>query len=180
MQWNYVENNKVDVLGSNCTYFDTQTGASIGKSNFPLNHAAIVAAMRNGENGVLNGTVLAKAALLKQHQYKQEAVWAEDYELFARLCQHDAVFAALPQPLMQVRIHTQSATSNLAWDTILKIYKFRLQYFGIPFNGFKAKIYFYHLSCYRRYLITAGPVKWWWLLLAAMLHPAKVLRKIGV
>ena len=47
-------------------------------------------------------------------------VWAEDYDLYSRMLKSGAYAAALEDPLMLVRIHSGSQTTNLKVETIQK------------------------------------------------------------
>jgi len=58
-QVSFLENNKdVDVVGSNVVYFNQETGKDLMASNFPLDHNSILREYKNGDHGVLHGTVL--------------------------------------------------------------------------------------------------------------------------
>lgn len=84
-QYEQLQSNKLlDIVSSNCIYFNTNTGKELLKSNFPSSHEDIVLNFKNGENGVLNGTVMGKADWFKSLKFRQEYVWAEDYFCFAR------------------------------------------------------------------------------------------------
>ena len=54
------EHPDIDILGGNCTYFDSETGADMHDSRFPADMASIKDLFHKSENGVLNGTTMIK------------------------------------------------------------------------------------------------------------------------
>lgn len=177
LQFEFLEKNPaIDLIGSNCQYFDSESQEFIRKSNFPLETKNILKQFKNGENGVLNGTLMGKTKLFQKHLYNQKSVWAEDYDLFARMLIDGAKFANLPQALTFVRIHRNSATSNLKLDTIQKIFHFKDKYFQSKTSNFRIKQEFYHLYFYRKYLLKKNAIpKYFYLLLAALFRPDKII-----
>lgn len=179
-QWDFVQQHpEVDVLGGNCVYVDGKTRQHIRTSGFPSVRADIEKLFHLGENGVLNGTTLVKKSWFERFPYRQEMVWAEDYDCFAHMLHAGAVMAAQREPNTWVRIHRDSATSNLAWDTLEKAWKLSIELFGNKRSLKDVKGNFHHLQHYRRYLLSKNSIaKWWHLAAAVWWRPEKVLKSI--
>lgn len=169
----------IDVLGGNCTYFAGKTTNVIRNSGFPVAEEEIRARFIRGENGVLNGTVIVRREWFERFSYRQEMAWAEDYDLFARMLKNGAVFHGIAEPLTFVRIHRDSATSNLKYDTLRKAWVLSRELFGNTKPEWKVKLFFMHLYFYRRYLVCDNQImKWLHLALAVLFDPLKVLSRI--
>lgn len=170
---------ETDVLGGNCIYFDSTTGNELRRSKFPSSRNEIEKLFRQGENGVLNGTTMVKKDWFLKYPYRQEMVWAEDYDCFARMLKGGAVFNAQEEPLTKVRIHRGSATSNLSWDTIEKAWKLSVQLFNNETPRAAVRRNYFHLQYYRRYLLSSNPIKrLYFLSISAILRPDKVLKSL--
>ena len=169
---------EVDVLGGNCTYFDSNTGKDMHDSKFPTDAQAIEAEMRNGENGVLNGTTMVKRNCFDTYQYNQAMVWAEDYDLFARMLYGGLVFAGQEQPLTRVRIHRSSATSNLDMDTLVKANELCNKLFGTSKSPSELNHYYYHLLHYRRYMMGTSVKRYYHLLMSVVHRPSKLIDRL--
>jgi len=138
-------NDAIDVLGGNCIYFDSASKKELHRSKFPSSAEGITKLFHIGENGILNGTVMAKSSVFKKFQYQQEMVWAEDYDIFARMLHHGINFAGQGEPLTLVRIHRSSATSNLSFDTLKKAHDLSRSLFNNPQSEKDLKKNYHHL-----------------------------------
>jgi glycosyltransferase involved in cell wall biosynthesis len=177
-QYLYMQNHpEIDVLGGNCVYIDAQTEKTIRPSRFPEKHQTIHKLYIMGENGVLNGTTVVKRAWFQQFQYRQEMVWAEDYDFFARLLHAGAQFATQPEPLTLVRIHRHSATSNIKIDTLLKAWYLSKELFNNPKPLWFIRANYYYLFWFRKSMLTKHTApRWLYLAIAVLFRPDK-LRK---
>lgn len=182
LQYEYfLENPEIDILGSNCIYFSSERKKNLIKSNFPTTHKAILKTFKEGRNGVLNGTVMGRTDLFKKYRFNQESVWAEDYDLYARMIRDGVKMGSLSAPLMKIRIHDASATTNIKRETIRKIFKFRESYFGIEHQSKEVLKEYKHLLAWRKYLISTDPVnRYYYLLSAALIKPEKILRRFRI
>jgi len=180
-QYHFMEQHpNVDVLGGNCTYFMGSTSRIIRDSKFPVMPEEITARFIRGENGVLNGTIMVRREWFERFSYRQEMVWAEDYDVFARMLKNGAAFHGMEEPLTFVRIHQDSATSNLKYDTIRKAWLLSCELFGNRKPEWKVMMYYLHLYFYRRYLIGGNILmKWIYMGLAVIFNPQKVLNKLS-
>lgn len=170
---------EVDVLGGNCTYFDGATGEELHNSSFPTTHADILALFRQGENGVLNGTTMVRTEWFRRHAYDQEMVWAEDYDVFARMIHEGATFAGQSHALTKVRIHRGSVTSNLDIDTLHKANEIAGRLFGQKKSQREMDHYYGHLLHYRKYMMTTSPLSRLYHLAAAIYHrPSKLVQRL--
>lgn len=170
---------ETDVLGGNCIYFDSDTGKELRRSQFPASQNEIEKLFHQGENGVLNGTTMVKKEYFLKFPYRQEMVWAEDYDCFARMLKGGAVFNAQHEALTKVRIHRRSATSNLAWDTIEKAWKLSVELFNNRTSRSAVRRNYFHLQNYRRYLLSSNPfMRLYFLSISALLRPDKVLKSL--
>ena len=179
-QLDFLESNPgVDVLGGNCWYIDAESQERIARSNFPVDSEAIAKLFRIGENGVLNGTTMVRAKWFADFKYRQEMVWAEDYDLFARMLERGARFAGMDEPLTLVRVHRNSATSNLEWSTLEKAFVLSQELFNNqrPLKSIRRN--YLHIKYYRRFLLEKNPlVRILNLFLAAVLRPDKVVQRV--
>jgi len=177
-QFHFMEQNpNVHVLGGNCAYFIESTSKIIRNSHFPVSGEKIKARFYRGMNGVLNGTVMVRREWFEKFSYRQEMVWAEDYDLFARLLKNGAEFHGMKEPLTFVRIHKDSATSNLKYDTLKKAWILSRELFGNDNPEWRVKLNFLHLYFYRRYLISRYLItRLFNLGLAVIFNPLSVLR----
>lgn len=179
-QYNFLEkNNHIDIIGANAIAFNSETGRNINKTNFPLTYEKILSAYKNGEHGVLHGTVMGRTFLFKKHKYIQSNVPAEDYDIFARMINDGAIFANLSDVLLRYRIHLHSASNILPISTIQKTYILRDEIFLTKTSNLRINLYFLHIKFYRKFLFSKNSFqRLFFLLLAATLRPDKVLKKI--
>lgn len=170
---------EIDVLGGNCWYIDAQNEQRIARSGFPSDSKSIEQLFHIGENGVLNGTTMVRKSWFERFRYRQEMVWAEDYDVFARMLNAGARFAGQAEPHTWVRIHRHSATSNLQWDTIEKAYRQSIKLFGNKRSEESVRQNFKHLVNYRRFLLSTNPLhRLRFGLLAVWYRPDKLLKKL--
>ncbi|NVH74245.1 glycosyltransferase [Paraburkholderia sp. JPY432] len=179
-QYDYITRHDLDVVGGNAHIFHSATGASIGSTNFPSEHADIEKTIIKGENGVLHATVLGRAALFKSEPYIQDNVPAEDYDIFARFLKRGARFGNFSEPLIRYRIHDTSASARLRYSTILRTYELRDSIFGGHTPRWKIRTYYWFIKCYRNYLDSRSVVtKYLWAGLSSLCYPQKLVRKIA-
>jgi glycosyltransferase involved in cell wall biosynthesis len=93
----------VAVLGSQLRMIDGK-GDFLGYRAYPLEHAAIVRAMRRFNPLAHPSVIFRKAPVVDAGGYQQQ-VYVEDYELWCRLARRGACFANHPEPLLNYRIH---------------------------------------------------------------------------
>jgi glycosyltransferase involved in cell wall biosynthesis len=169
----------VDVVSSNVIYFDGNTGKELITSNFPVSHQAIYQEYFNGDHGVLHATTLIRADVLKQYRYNQNNYLAEDYELFARMISDGHRFSNIKEALVKVRIHGDSAATNINYQTIQKTFQLRDEIFGTSTSVRKIRFYYWYMLNYRRFLLSDNlfykPV---FLVLAVLAHPGKLLKRL--
>jgi glycosyltransferase involved in cell wall biosynthesis len=179
-QYDYITRNNLDVVGSNALIFQGSTGAPVGSTNFPSEHADIAKTIIRGEHGVLHPTVLGRASFFKSVPYTQENVPAEDYDIFARFLLHGAKFGNVAEPLIRYRIHNGSASSRLRYSTIAKTYRLRDSIFGGYTPRWKVVTYFWFIKSYRNYLGSRSLVsKSLWAALSSLCYPQKLARKVA-
>lgn len=178
-QYEFLETHpEVDVLGGNCWYIDARSEAKLNKSNFPADTESIEFLFKSGENGVLNGTTMVRKHWFDKFPYRQEMVWAEDYDAFARMLKSGAVMAGDREPHTLVRIHRASATSNLQWETIQKAFKLSQDLFNNQRSIESVRRNFKHLQHYRKYLLETNLLtRIYHLTLAGIIRPDKVLKR---
>ncbi len=179
-QSGYLDNHPdVDVLGGNCWYIDAHSQKKIFRSNFPDDYKTIATLFKSGENGVLNGTTMVRKQWFDRFKYRQEMVWAEDYDVFARMLSAGAVMAGDNDPHTLVRIHRASATSNLQWDTIEKAYLLSRELFDNKRSLRSVQRNFLHLHHYRKYLLNSNAIiRVYHLIMAGIYRPDKVLKRL--
>lgn len=170
---------ETDVLGGNCWYIDARNDHRISRSGFPADSESIEKLFRIGENGVLNGTTMVRKNWFDRFRYRQEMVWAEDYDVFSRMLHAGARFAGQAEPHTLVRIHRGSATSNLQWDTIEKAYRQSIELFNNTRSEDSVRRNFKHLVNYRKFLLSEKPFRrLCYGALAVWYRPDKLLKKV--
>lgn len=179
-QFHYMEAHPgVDVLGCNAWYFLDTPERRINRTNFPQSHQAIVKTYHAGEHGVLHATAVVKRAVFQRYRYQKESP-GEDYDLFARMAKDGCIFHNLPEPLYMVRVHGASSSSLLQYDAIERTFRARDRIFGGRTPGLRILLYYWHILHYRKYLLASNMVqRAAYLLIAALLYPSKLLRRIA-
>jgi glycosyltransferase involved in cell wall biosynthesis len=177
-QFNYLENNpEIDVLGSNAIYF-SDDGQQINRTNFPLHHDCISDTYHKGEHGVLHATVCGKRAVYQQYRY-QPLSPGEDYELFARMVKDGWRFATLNEALYMVRVHRESASSQISREAIDRTFQFRDQIFGTRTSQYQVWMYWSHIRFYRKALISNNFFrKHANLFVSILFYPGKLIKRL--
>jgi len=178
-QVNYLDQNKdVAVVGSNVIYFHTETKKELFRSNFPIDHKAIQSTYLKGEHGVQHPSTMIRANVMKKHKYMQENAKAEDYEIFARLIKDGQKFANISKPLTKMRIHNQSVSSNIKYNTIKRTYEIRDKIFKTSTSPIKIRLYYWYILNYKKFLITRHKImKPLYLALSVMFYPSKLIKR---
>ncbi len=179
-QYNYLEQSpQVDVVGSNAFYFNNTSHKEIFKTNFLKGHSAIKKRYLKGEHGVLHATTMIKNTVMKKYRYDQENVRAEDYEIFSKIIADGYTFANISTPLYGVRIHTDSASTNIEYSTIEKTFKIRDEIFNTSTSKIKTHFYFWYILNYRRFLISQNfLLKPMYLFLSVLFYPSKLIKRL--
>lgn len=180
LQFNYLENNpEIDAVGSQATYFHSESGEILNRTRMPIGTENINAAYLNCDNGVLHGTTLIRRSAIGNIKYRQEDVPSEDYSLFGRLLSSGAKFANIDIPLTLVRVHGSSVSNDIKYSTILKVHNLRSEIFGIPRSRIFTVADYTSMKHYRRYLYCQSSFKRGiHLFIAALFAPRKTLRRI--
>lgn len=179
-QFLYMEtHHEIDVLGCNTIYFNGVTGKEINRSNFPERHENIVKAFKRGDHGIQHPTAFVKGEVYRKYRY-QEIFPGEDYELFSRMVRDGYRFGNIREPLYYMRVHAESATSNLKPEHIYTTFKFRDQVFGTKTPKWKIWFYYQYMLNYRKFQRSDHALaKAWHLSLAALCHPSKVINRLA-
>jgi len=173
------EHDEIDVVGSNVIYFNSETGKDLIKSNFPLKHESIKQEYLNGDHGVQHPSTMIRTSVMKQYKYVQENVLAEDYEIFAKMIKDGHKFANIDEPLLRMRIHAGSAGSNIKFAIIKKTYKLRDELFDTSTSRVKVTCYYLYILNFRRFLLSENKIgKWFYLALAVLCQPQKLVKRI--
>jgi len=175
-QYNYMQQNPhIDILGGNVKYFNDKNGEILNISNFPQKNFYEV--FKNGENAVLQPTIIIKTDVFKKYEYKQ-IVPGQDYELFARIAKDGYKFANLPNILNKMRVHPNSAVSNMRLSSIQNIFKQRDKIFNTKTSFFKTFAYFYHLKNYRKGMLANNFfAKYFFYTLSIIFNPNKLIKR---
>lgn len=176
-QLNFMElNPKIDVSGGNVEYFNDENGQILNVSNFP--QKSFLQIFKNGENAVLQPTVIIKTEIFNKYNYKQ-IVPGQDYELFARIANDGYKFANLPDVLNKMRVHPKSAVSNMSLASIRDIFKQRDLIFGTKTSNLKSFAYYQHLKYYRKGMLSKNNlIKYYFYFWAIFFNPKKLLKRI--
>jgi len=173
------KNTEVDIVGGNISYFWNNPENTLGTSNFPTDEITILKRYHNGEHGMLHGTVMGKASVFKTHEYKQENVPAEDYDIFSRMLLAGAKFSNLSEVITHVRIHEGSISNSLPFSTIEKTYAIRDTLFGKSTSKFFIYFNYVSLKSYRNYYFEQHRFyKLFHLAMAVLFRPDKALKRL--
>jgi glycosyltransferase involved in cell wall biosynthesis len=118
---------EVTVVGSQITIID-EGGRPLGRYAYPLDHAAIVAALRRSNPFSHPSIVMRKDAILAAGGYRYDRYPVEDYELWCRLAQRGARFANLPDVLVHYRVHAGATKSRKLRDTLRGLLAVKWEY----------------------------------------------------
>lgn len=178
-QYDFLQKNpQVAVVGSNVTYFESEYGKLINHSNFPIGMRNIFRRYKNGEHGILHGTVMVRQEVFRQYQYRQEIVPAEDYEIFAKMIRDGHQFENLPESLTYVRVHTTSVSNDIRFNTIKTKFQLRDEIFGTRTSRFQILAYFIHIYYYRKYLFESGSLlRYGYLAVSIFFRPIKLIKR---
>lgn len=180
IQYSYMEKNpSIDVLGTQATYFHSDTGKVINSTRMPIGFNNIKDAYFKSDNGVLHGTTLIRSSAVKGLRYNQVDVPSEDYSFFARLLRSGCVFNNIDQALTYVRIHKSSVSNDIKYSTINKVHDLREDIFGIRNISIFTYMDFISIRGYRRYMFSRNPIlKYTNLFIAALFSPTKAIKRI--
>lgn len=176
-QYEYMEKNQeIDVLGGNVHYFNDETGDILNVSNFPTKK--ILETFENGENGILQPTIIVKTNIFKNYKYKK-IVPGQDYELFARMAKDGYKFTNLPDVLNKMRVHHNSAVSSMTYASIRNIFIQRDRIFNKKTTKFKAFSYYLHLKMYRKGMLHRNIlIKYMFYLFSVFFYPKKIFSRL--
>jgi glycosyltransferase involved in cell wall biosynthesis len=178
-QYEFLESHpETDIAGSNITYFDSTSGQVVFNSNVPLNSNDILQAFREGNCGIIHGSMMCKSSVIRQFKYDQKNVPAEDYELFSLMLKAGHKPANLPDSLTFVRVHLNSVSNNLPFGTIRKTFDLKEKIWGTKTSHLKVKRIHLYLFYYRKFLFNKGLEKYIYLFLAALFNPMKAFARI--
>lgn len=179
-QYEFLEKNRyIDIVGSNVIYFLDETGEYINKSNFPLHHDDIFKTYYNGEHGVQHPSVLVRTEVMKKYSYIQKNFKSEDYDIFARMIADGHKFANISDTLTLMRVHGDSVSVHIKYETIAHTFDIRDEIFNTKTNWVKKRFYYWHILNYKRYLISKNQFKkYFYLLLGVLFYPAKIWDRI--
>jgi len=118
----WIQTNDLDICGSQAGLI----GKASGENWFPAEHEAI----RNEfffRLAILQGSVLLKTALLRDHNYK-ESTYYDDYELWTRIVRKYK-FGNIPQILFQLRVHDNQSHIVNHQQVHKDFQRYRFRYF---------------------------------------------------
>lgn len=180
LQYEYLLNNPdVDIVGTNATFFSNSTNKDLFNTNMPKDYHTIIKRYENGDQGLVHGTIMCKKEVYDKFDYIQETVPAEDYCIFARMSIKNVKIENILEPLIRVRVHTNSSSNFLPLSTILKTYQLRDKYYNT--NTSKIMIYsnYLHLRFYRNFLFEQNLLlKYMNIILSSFFRLDKVFKKI--
>ncbi len=180
LQYNFMETNPmIDVLGSNCFYYNDKLKKNVGKSNVKISHSEIMKHYLNGENGMIHGTIIAKRIVFNDIKYRQENYPAEEYDIFSRMLIGGFLFHNLDAPLLIYRIHGDSISYKTPLSTVKKIYELNTQYFNRKNSSIKIFRMYMFIRNYRNFLETDKLFnKYFYLLICILFKPESLLKRI--
>lgn len=177
LQLKFLKNNHhFDMVGTNVIYVLKCLEKSV--SNVATNEITIKSKIIGGYLPIIHGTIMGKSKIIKGFKYNPDLVPAEDYDLFAYLIKNNFRLTNIKEALTYVNIHENSVSNDLKFSTINKRYDTCYKYFNISKNILLRYLEYKHQFYYRRYLFMFTSVRYWYLLLSALLNPIKVINKL--
>ena len=179
-QVEFLEKNKdISVVGSNVVYFHAKTKKELFRSNFPTGHSNIKAEYLKGDHGVQHPATMIRAGVMKKYKYVQKNAKVEDYEIFSHILNDGYKFANIRKPLTKMRVHNQSISSNIKYQTIKRTFEIRDEVFKTKSTLLRIRFYYWYILNYKKFLITQNLVmKPYYLMLAVMFNPTKALKRL--
>jgi glycosyltransferase involved in cell wall biosynthesis len=174
----FSNDNEIGVVGGQAQYFLSQNRRIRSKTAMPLYFKDISKAFLNADNGVLHGTVMAKSELFRKYNYEQGLVPSEDYDIFTRMYRDGVRMCNIPDVVVLVRVHEGSVSNDVKFKSVEKIYKIREKNLSIPYSRVSLFLEFVTLKYYRRYLYEARLIRYFYLALAIICSPWRLLRRI--
>lgn len=169
----------IGVLGSNVRYFDSVSEKMLFTSHVSLNYQSILNDFLSASCGIIHGSTLIRTSIFKKYEYVQKNVPAEDYELFSKMLKDGVKIYNLPLTLTFVRIHLNSVSNFLPYQTIQKTYTIAQQIWGINYSKVEMRLKYLHLKYYRRFLFESHKLKkLYFISFSAMLYPKKILKRL--
>lgn len=138
------EHPEIAAVGSNLSYIDDES-KYIGESNFPRRPSEITQMLLR-KNCIAHPSVMfRKSAVTVIGLYSENAVGAEDYDLWLRMLSKGLLLANIPEKLIFYRIHSsQVSRQRLQRSTVTTIaqsQRMAAKYVGKPFLGLAGNIY---------------------------------------
>lgn len=107
----------VDVVGAQLAIID-ESGALIGRRQYPLRHDQIVSAMMRFNPLAHPAVMFRRRVVVEAGGYRYPARAAQDYELWSRLAVAGARFGNRPELLLSYRVHRRSVKATRLRDTV--------------------------------------------------------------
>ena len=171
-----LEHTEIGVLGSNVRYFDAVSGKMLFDSHVSHSHRSIWDDFLSASCGIIHGSTLIRTSVFKKYEYNQKNVPAEDYELFSKMLKDGVKMYNLPMTLTFVRVHSNSVSNFLPYQTIQKTYSIAQQIWGIGYSKVEMRLKYLHLKYYRRFLFESHKLKkLYFISFSAILCPKKIL-----
>jgi glycosyltransferase involved in cell wall biosynthesis len=120
---------EVDVLGGQIRVID-QNGRVLGRRLYPLGHSEIVRSLPRLDP-LAHSTVTARTAVVRAAGGYPPLPQSQDYALWCVLARRDAVFANLPLPLCDYRVHPQSMKHMRTRQTLRRTIAIQRQYYPV-------------------------------------------------
>jgi glycosyltransferase involved in cell wall biosynthesis len=177
IQFEYLEEHpSVDVLGTNAYYFTKDKNIRINTTNFPEKHDSIYQRFYNGQFGVLHGTIMAKASVIKAYPYFNAR--PVEYVSFSNMIKDGYQFHNLSQVLYGVRIHGDSFVSTMKYTQYKNLFGYRDSIFQTKTSSGYICLLYYHIYFYRKYMLTENvALKYCFLIMSIILQPGKLLAR---
>jgi glycosyltransferase involved in cell wall biosynthesis len=177
IQLNFLKaNTHFDMIGTNIIY--VLNGIEKNVSNVETNVITIKNKIIDGYLPLIHGSIMGKSIIFKDFKYNANLVPAEDYDLFAYLIKNNFCITNIKEPLTFVNIHENSVSNDLLFSTINKRYDTCHKYFNVSKNRTLRYIEYKHQYYYRKYLFIYSSVRYWYLIIASLLNPIKVVKKL--
>ncbi len=173
------ENPDVDVVGSNCYYLNETTKAVCGRSNVTEDHEEIVSLIRRGLHGMIHGSIMCRAEVLRRVSYIQSNVPVEEYDIFARMILQGFRLHNLAGCLLTYRIHAGGASSAMPYANMKRLARLKELYFGTRTTSWELLRNYIFLRSIRLYLSETNALKkYMHLAVCAIVQPWRVVSRM--
>lgn len=144
-QYRFMEENP-DVSLSSCRFMTVKNGVYASGGASGRSDDAALRALLLIRNPILHPGVIAKAEVMKKHQYDTTLTCTEDLELWTRMAMAGEKLAVLPECLLIYRLHEKQITSTTLARQHTEVLKIQETYYGTLLQEMPEEMQTFYIS----------------------------------